>query len=304
MNSIGENSNTSIALGFFDGVHIGHQTVIRQAVELAHKQSLVPCVFTFTTGHSAPTAKLNGGAIITEENKEAELYKLGVGKIFCPDFELFKDMTGEEFVRDMLLKQYHAKALTCGFDFHFGKNARYGIEELMQLCKNFGIRLCVVPAILDEGKAISSTRIREALRQGDIETANRLLGRRYGFDFEVVQGKRLGRTINAPTINQHFPSGFELPKFGVYASFAEVDGKLYPAVTNIGVKPTVKSDHIPLAETYIIGVNEDFYGKRIPITLVQFLRPEMKYASVEELKNSIHCDIEKAVEVCEVFALQ
>ncbi|WP_312645096.1 riboflavin biosynthesis protein RibF [Hydrogenoanaerobacterium sp.] len=304
MNTIGETKGAAIALGFFDGVHRGHQAVVGKAVELACELSLDPCVFTFTTNHGSPAAKACSGIITTEETKEAELYKLGVKEIFCPDFDVFKDMTGEEFVRDMLYGQYRARAVCCGYDFRFGKGAQCTIDDMKQLCGRFGIELCVVPAILDEGKAISSTRIREALREGDIETVNRLLGRRYGFDFAVVHGKRLGRTIDAPTINQPFPVNFALPRFGVYASFAEVEGRQYPAVTSIGVKPTVKSDNVPLAETYIMGIDADFYGKHVPVTLVQFLRPEIKFSSVEELKRNIHRDAQQAMEVCEVFALQ
>lgn len=304
MSVIGKNRNTVVALGFFDGVHRGHQAVVARAVQLAQAGGFTPCVFTFTTGGATPESKRGYAAITTGKVKEKLLRGLGVKEIFCPEFDRFKDLSGEEFVRDLLCGQYGARAICCGDNFHFGKGARWNVHDLNCLCKQYGVRLSTVPAVLEDGVAVSSTRVREQLAAGNIPAVSALLGRSYGFCFEVVHGRRLGRKIDAPTINQSFPEGFALPRFGVYASFAQVGGVLYPAVTNVGVKATVVNDGIPLAETHIAGVSANLYGKMVPVYLVQFQRPEIKFASIEELSQNIQQDIQNAAGICHDFTLQ
>lgn len=301
---MGKNKSTSIALGFFDGVHRGHQAVVARAVELAGAQGLTPCVFTFTTGSATPQSKRGYAAITTGAVKEKLLRGLGITEIICPEFARFQNLTGEEFVRDLLCAEYGARAICCGDNFHFGKGARWGVDDLDSLCKQYGVQLAIVPAVLENDVAVSSTRVREQLAAGNIPAVNALLGRSYAFCFEVAHGRRLGRKIDAPTINQAFPAGFALPRFGVYASFAQVDGVLYPSVTNIGVKATVVTGGEPLAETHISGVSKDLYGKMVPVYLVQFQRPEMKFASIEELAQNIRQDTQEARSICHDFALQ
>ena len=304
MNTTEKREHTVIALGFFDGVHRGHQAVIGQAVELAARRSLLPCAFTFDTAHSAPSSKGELHALTTVEQRERELTRLGIAQVFCPAFESFRDLSGEAFVREMLYQRFGARALCCGRDFRFGRYAGCGVDDLERLCSDLGIELCITPEVMDGGEPVSSTRIRAALAQGKMDTVNRLLGRRYGFELEVVHGRRLGRQMQYPTINQLLPEGCALPRFGVYAAFAEVDGRAYPAVTNVGVKPTVKSDNRPVAETHIPGLTADLYGRVVPVTLVRFLRPEVRFSSIEELRENIRRDTEHALEACKLYALQ
>lgn len=280
-------NGTAVALGFFDGVHRGHQAVIGRAVELAGEE-LAPAVFTFRPSGDMPARK-SGGLLCTEEQKEEELRRLGVRLVASPGFEDIRGISGEDFVRENLFRGMRAKILCCGEDFRFGRGAALAVRELAGLCRELDIRLEVVPPVLEDGAPVSSTRIRAAVSAGEMETARRLLGRPFGICFPVEHGRRLGRRLGFPTINQVFPERFVLPRFGVYAAFVRWKGVLYPAVANVGVKPTVGAER-PLAETYIAGFEGDLYGEKVPVSLVSFLRPEQKFPSVDQLREQISRD--------------
>lgn len=284
-----ERQKTAVALGFFDGVHRGHRRVIEKAVELAGDQ-LVPAVFTFTMQTSGPAKKQNVGEITTLEQKIRILQSMGVREIYAPDFADFCGLTGEEFVRKILEEKMHAAAVCCGQDFRFGKGAACGSEDLKRFCGMRGIECAVLDEVMDEGEAVSSTRVRQAIGAGEMERAAELLGRRYCLDFPVEHGKALGRRLQFPTINQPIPSAMVLPRFGVYATMAQVQGKIYAGVTNIGVRPTVEKGMAPRAETYLIGFSGDLYGRAVPVQFLSFLRPEQKFDSVEALKEQIGKD--------------
>ena len=164
--------------------------------------------------------------------------------------------------------------------------ARGDVALLRHLCCQAGVELYVVPPVTDSGEKVSSTRIRKAVEEGDIPMANRLLGRPFGFSLEVIHGNHIGTGLGTPTINQAIPEGFVLPRFGVYASWCRVGGQYFYGVTNVGLKPTVGSDRV-LAETWLPEFSGDLYGKRVWVFLLEFLRPEKKFASLEELKAAI-----------------
>jgi riboflavin kinase/FMN adenylyltransferase len=171
-----------------------------------------------------------------------------------------------------------------------------GSAELRALCEPLGIRVTVVPPLMEQDRPISSTRIRQLVADGAMEQAAQLLGRPYAIDFAVVHGRALGRTLGLPTINQPFPENFVLPRFGVYASAVQLDGRLYHAVTNVGVKPTVGASG-PLAETYIVGYSGDLYDQHVTVQLRAFLRPEEKFPSIEALKQQIERDCTAAQQI-------
>lgn len=156
-----------------------------------------------------------------------------------------------------------------------------------------GVEVVVVPPMMDQGQPVSSTRIRRYLKEGDIVSANRLLGYEYSYDMMVVDGLKNGRKIGIPTINQEFDPGFLIPKFGVYASKVWVDGKELLGITNIGVKPTIQGVRNPLAETYIIGFDQNLYGQKIPVSLFQYLREEQKFHDLKELSATVKKDIDR-----------
>ena len=287
---------TSVALGYFDGVHLGHQAVIGRAVQEGRSRGLCPSVFTFTMGSQRPDGKVQARHLVSDETKYEALQDLGVEYVCCPQFEDFRGMDPQEFVDTLLIGSLKAKVLVCGYDFHFGHFAAGNPALLTELCQARGVEVFVVPAVAYEGEPISSTRIRRAVSQGEMEQARALLGRPYGVDFPIVQGNHLGRKLQFPTINQPFPPDFVLPRFGVYASLARVGEAWYTAVTNVGVKPTIGTDR-PLAETYLQGFSGDLYGKRVLVQLLHFLRPECKFSSVQALREQIAQDALKAQEI-------
>ncbi len=279
---------TSIALGYFDGVHIGHRAVIAAAV----KDGYAPCVFTFSVGKEHPEGK-TGGLITMPEHKAELIEAMGVKYMICPDFGQFRNMTGKAFVRH-LKKQYNAAHLYCGEDFRFGAESLCTTEELKAYCMDNSIGLTVIDRVTAGGSPVSSTRIRESLAEGDIKNVNEMLGRHYSIKLEVGMGRQLGRVIGVPTINQTLPHSLALPKFGVYASYVKLEEKTFPSITDIGIKPTVGSE-APLAETHIIGYAGDLYGSTVEVKLYDYLREEIKFGSLELLKNRIESDIEKSL---------
>lgn len=292
----------SVALGLFDGVHCGHQAVIRQALSCM-EQGLRPAVFTYRIQHILPERKDDFQWISSEEERVRLLEKMGVHDVIQPTFEAFRDMEPEEFVEDFLIHRMRAKVVCCGEDFRFGRHAAGTVDTLKTLCQTHGVELRLVPPVILDGERISSTRIRSCIRQGDMPQAWRMLGRPYSLRFPVVSGNKIGRTLNFPTINQVYPDHFAIPRYGVYVSVTEVDGIRYPSVTNVGVKPTVGSER-PLSETYIIGFSGSLYGTRVQVSLCHFVRPEMKFASIEELKNQIAKDTMAAKVIGPAFLLR
>lgn len=272
--------DTAVALGAFDGLHIGHRAVIRPAVE----SGLRSVVFTFKDN---PAALLGGRVryLSAVEERLRILESWGVDTVIMPDFSEVAGLSAEAFAA-LLFADISAKMLFCGEDFTFGRGAAGNTETLQRACKARGAELRVIPAVTLRGEKVSATRIRNALERGDAEEAAALLGRPFGFELEVVHGNRLGRTIGIPTINQPLPEDFILPRFGVYASTVQIGEKALFGVTNIGVKPTVGSDRV-LAETWIPDFSGDLYGRILRLELLGFIRDERKFASLEELREVI-----------------
>ncbi len=286
-------------MGLFDGLHYGHRTVIKYAVDIAHENNCIePAVFTFET--DTVTSKCSGNLeyIMSRDLKREMLESLGVRYIYSPDFMNFKNLTAEEFVTLVLNDKLCAQYVICGEDFRFGHGASSGVDDLKKLCQKFGIEVIVIPPVKELGdRRISSTLIREYIRQGDVETANKLLGYPFQFRLPVTYGNQIGRTISFPTINQIMPKKQILPKFGVYASKVEFAGMRFLGVTNVGVKPTVGGQHSPLAETFIIDFNGDLYGESVKVMLTKFIRPEKKFSGIDELMMQIKSDVETVKQI-------
>lgn len=290
----------AVALGFFDGLHIGHAAVVSRTLSY-QQEGLCPCVFTFTMDGGHPAAKSTANALTTERQKEQLLESWGVRLVLCPDFSEFHAMEPESFVDEILVRRLNANAACCGEDFRFGKKAAGDVGQLAALCQARGIRLDVVPPVTFEGERVSSTRIRSLLGEGRVADANRLLGRAFGYDFTVVRGKQLGRKLDSPTINQRLPDGFVPLRHGVYASVSFAGGEWRPSVTNIGLRPTVEDTTAVNSETYICGFSGDLYGASVEVRLLAFLRPEQRFPSVEALRARIHADAEASVPIAEEY---
>ena len=280
-----------VALGTFDGLHLGHKAVI--TAEKTEYQRKLALMFT-----KHPQLSLKGeapGALITPEKEKEILSGWGVTAEYI-DFSDICNLTPEAFVDDILIKKFNASSVACGFNYRFGKDAEGDAKALLRLCAEREIKVTVVDAVEYENETISSTRIRQALREGRMKDVKNMLGRYFSYDFLVVHGDERGRVLGSPTINQFFDEGFAVPRFGVYASFTVVDGKTYPSVTNIGVRPTFKNSE-KRSETNILGFNGDLYGKHPEVFIVEKMREEMKFSSLDELKSQIDKDKESALAI-------
>lgn len=277
--------STAVALGLFDGVHRGHQAVIRAAADCAPE--LMPAVFTFRFDTRAVVTKKQFGTLLRPELKAKKLEENGIRFMLEPPFSTIMKMEPESFIQGILFNFMHAKAVFCGEDFRFGKNAAGDTRLLRSACQKNGVRFEIVRPVLDDGVPVSSTRIRAALREGDVPLANRLLGSPYMTCGTVVHGRHMGHSLGFPTINQLFSPEDLIPRFGVYATIVEVDGKEYVGATDIGVKPTVGDGYAPAAETFILDFDGDLYGRNIVIRYYAFLRGEKRFDSLEELTKTV-----------------
>ncbi len=275
---------TALALGTFDGVHIAHRKVLD--LPEGYKKTAI-------TFKKPPKMYFDGKEelIMSFSDKVESLGKLGFSQIIALDFGKVRDVSPLEFL-EFLRDEYKPSFISCGFNYRFGKNGEGDTAFLADFCQKNGIELNVCDAVCYNGKTISSTYVRNLLKDGEIEKSNRLTFKPFSFTGIVIKGNERGRTIGFPTINVKYPQELVKVKFGVYKSKIEVEGKTYYGITNVGVRPTVGSDYVT-SETFIKRFSGDMYGKIVQITLKQFLREEKKFASLEELKKQIEIDITK-----------
>lgn len=278
---------TSLALGRFDGVHLGHRQVIKAATDFDHA---LPAVFTF---EQSPHGVLTGEmvySLLTDSQKHEMIENLGIKLYVAPSFLSVKEMLPEEFLL-MLKEKLNVVHIACGFNFTFGKFASGNPGVLKELCAKHNIELTVVPPVELDGVPVSSTAIRNYLANGDVNSASTLLGYRFAIDFPVIDGDKRGRTMDIPTINQQLPATFIHPRYGVYATKSKIGGKWYKSISNVGVRPTVGSA-FPGCETYILDFDGDLYGKDVKVEFYDFMRDEIQFSDLDELKAAIDHDID------------
>lgn len=282
------NKKIIYALGFFDGVHLGHQALLKQCVDLAEKHGCRPGAITFTVH---PEALVSGNAptlLNTKQDRKKMLRAYGMKAVKELAFDQNLMSTHwSDFLSQLV--EGGAAGFVCGEDFRFGAGGSGTAKLLADFCESRNLPCAIVPEQVMDGDRISSTRIRELLENGELLQANRLLGHSHIFTGKVLSGKQLGRTLGTPTANMAFPDGLLIPKFGVYACLVSYEGKTYKAVTNIGNRPTVNGQGIT-AETHILDFDEDLYDKNITLAFCYFLRPEQRFDSLEELKAQIDLD--------------
>jgi len=284
---------TAVALGLFDGVHLGHRAVLHAAA--AHKaEGLLPAVFTFSAPSISYKQHRQVQFLYTDAQKQQLLAAQGMELIYSPLFPEIAPLTGEDFSARILRDLLRAQVVVCGEDFRFGKNAAWGTGELIRLGQSHGYRVECIPPVQLEGERVSSRRIRQLLADGHPEAAARLLGGDYRIGGIVEHGNQLGRTMGFPTLNQFFTSGQCTPRFGVYASVAYPEGSPVPAVTNIGMRPTIGDTSCPIGETYILDWEGTLYGRDIPVALKAFLRPEQRFDGIAALSRQLARDIAAA----------
>ena len=280
----------SVALGVFDGLHAGHRQVILAAMQ-GIDDNVSRCVYTFDP--ATVMTKQITGRLCDPAQQQKLLEYMGVDELFEVDFATVRHLSPEEFVHQILRDQLGAVKVTCGFNYRFGHKGVGDAALLTRLCADCGITVTVVPEVDVDGMPVNSTAIRQALAQGDMTTVRRLMGRPYRLQVPVTEGQHLGRKLGLPTINQVLPTDLCAPKFGVYVSSVQIDTEVYPAVTNVGVRPTVGTD-APLAETYILGYEGDLYGTTPTVYPLRYLRGEQTFDSLEQLKAQIEKDVAAA----------
>ncbi len=282
------NNGCAVALGNFDGLHIGHLAVTNRTVEEAGKE-LTAAVMLFDE-HSMKAVTGEAPPKLITDSERAEIFKEKGIETVTVNFSQIRDFSPEEFVEETLIKKLNAKVVLCGFNYRFGNKAKGDAKLLEKLCIEKGIKCVIIDEVEIDGMVVSSTAIRNAVECGDIEKANSMLGRSFGYCTQVINGDKRGRTWGFPTINQKLSEGLVIPRFGVYESIVTVDSKSYKGVTNIGSRPTVGTKEI-LSETHILDFNGELYGTCVDVRLVRFIRKEQKFSSFQELIEQIKSDV-------------
>jgi riboflavin kinase/FMN adenylyltransferase len=288
--------NSVVALGNFDGVHLGHRAVVRRAVEEGRRRGAKVVAATFDPHPRVVLAPGSEPRLLTTlEMRREELLGYGVDEVWAIRFdETLSKKSPEDFVRDVLVGEIGASAVVVGENFRFGHRAAGDFRELERLMRGFGGEAYAVRVRSEDGEApISSTRIRRLVGEGEVAEAAKLLGRPYVLRGEVVMGDKRGRTIGFPTANVLADPALVVPARGVYAGFVRVGKDTYAACTNIGVAPTFERRESRV-EAYLLGFEGDLYGREVDVSFLQRIREEKRFSGVEELKTQISRDVEAA----------
>lgn len=281
---------TVIALGFFDGVHRGHGALLRKAAERAGELNAAPAVFTFDR---SPKEFVTGKPVLlinsNDDRRDIIRRVYGIQRvIFAPFDREMMTMPWQDFITELLVKQYGAVHLVAGHDYRFGHKNEGTVERLREKCRELGLGCDIIPKVELEGITVSSTYIRTLLEQGDVERAALFLGHPHCLSQTVRHGQRLGRTIGIPTVNLAVPAHVLTPERGVYITRAFLpDGRSCPGVTNVGTRPTVTDGNTVSVETYLLGFDGDLYGQTVRLEFHKRLRGEVKFPSLEALRQEI-----------------
>lgn len=288
-----------IALGFFDGVHLGHGALLRRAVEEAKKRGCESAVFTFDRPPKEVITGVPCPLINSPEDRAALVKRLyGIDEMLMVPFDdEMRTTPWDRFVTDILVGRYGAVHLVAGHDHHFGHKNQGSPELLREKCAELGLGCDIIPAVTIGGVTVSSTHIRKLLEEGDVETARAFLGHPHVLTQTVGHGRQLGRTIGIPTANLVAPPHVLLPRRGVYAAKITLpDGRAFGGVTNVGVRPTVNNGQDVTVEPWILDFDGDLYGQAIRVEFYRRLRDERKFDSLDALRSQIETDAVKTRE--------
>ena len=282
-----------IALGFFDGVHLGHAALLRRTVEEAQKRGATPAVFTFDRPPKEVVTGIPCPLIASPEDRRGLMERLfGIRDVLMVPFDdEMRTTAWDDFITDILVERFHAVHVVAGHDHHFGhKNA--GTPELLaQKCREMGIGCDIIPKVEVDGITVSSTYIRRLVEMGQMERAGRFLGHPHVLTQEVRHGRRIGHTIGVPTVNLVVPPHVLVPSHGVYVTRVHLpDGTSYPAVTNVGTRPTVNNGLDVTVEPWLLGFDGDLYGQRVRVEFFKHLRDEIRFDSLDALRTQIQKD--------------
>ena len=280
-----------ITIGNFDGVHLGHQALIAELITHARQDKVLAVALTFWPHPRVYfTQEVEGFYLNDRTEKNELLAKTGLDVILCLPFnQQLADLDTQQFLRK-LNSLVPLKGLLVGENFALGKGRQGTGNVLQRVCSKMGVPCLDIPPVMLDGQVISSQRIRQTLDSGEVEQTARLLGRPYVLTGYVAPGKHRGAKLGFPTANLYFDIQRKLPRFGVYATFVEVDGLIYQGVTSVGIRPTFDDGRFPSVETLLLDFDADIYGKLIQVKFVKFLRDEIKYDQIEDLIDQIEQD--------------
>jgi riboflavin kinase/FMN adenylyltransferase len=283
--------NTAVSLGKFDGLHIGHRCLIDYVISMK-KQGYQSAMFTFDLHPSALLSEKEVSLIYTKEEKKMLLKQMNLDVLVSYPFtEETAAMAPGDFVKKILIDKMDAKIIAVGEDFRFGHNREGDVALLQELSEVYGYQLKIFKKVTYENEIVSSSKIREELKKGNMKLVNQMLGAPYVIIGKVLHGRKIGRTIGMPTTNLIPAEDKLLPPNGVYASITKINGKEYPGISNIGYKPTVGADPNKGLETFIFDFDGDLYGKTIEVQLHAYERGEKMFKSLDDLKAQMQKDI-------------
>lgn len=283
---LNQKQNLAIALGYFDGVHIGHRAVIKSAVDFAKKNNTKSAVITFSDHPYCYFKGVCPKYILTREEREKRIASLGIDYLYELNFEDFAHLTAKEYLNNILINYFHPISISTGWNHNFGKNKSGNVNFLEEQAKNYNYKYFKIPPQKINNEIISSTKIRKLLSEGNIEKANLMLGQNFSIEGEIVKGNQIGRTIGFRTANLVYPPELiELP-YGVYA----VDTTYGKGIANFGIRPTINGSHTSL-EAHILNFEKDIYGEIINVNFNKMIRTEKKFPSLGALKKQINLDI-------------
>ncbi len=290
-----ERFETAIALGNFDGLHIGHKKLIKSMVEEAKELNLKPSILMFDN-HSKSITSGKAPMCLTSKSQKDEIAKnIGVEVIYSIKFDqnLMK-LQPEEFVKDILLDKLQTKLVVIGFDYRFGHKASGNAETMKELGKKYGFKVIILEPIYLNDILVSSTKIRELLNEGNLELANEMLGRNYQVVGKVIPGNKVGRTLGFPTANLDLLDNYTIPKHGVYKTKTTLNEKTYLSATSVGYNPTFDNYKLKI-ECHIIDFKDQIYEEIISLDFVEYLRDELKFDKLDDLIEQIDNDIKNVI---------
>ncbi|AFS78561.1 bifunctional riboflavin kinase/FMN adenylyltransferase RibF [Gottschalkia acidurici 9a] len=288
-------SKTAVALGNFDGIHLGHQKLIESMVSMAKDRKLSPSIFTFDDNFNQFKLGTINNFIMSKSQKENLLENLGIETLYMVNFDKnFMEMSPEEFIKTIIIEKLNANLVVIGFNFKFGYKAKGDKDTLIRMSEKYGFEVKIIPPVIRNDCIVSSTVIRNLIKEGKVQEANEMLGRPYCVRGTVITGKGRGKKLGFATANLKCEIDYIPPKHGVYRTNINYNGLTYKSITNVGSNPTFNDVGFSI-ETHIINFDKNIYNENIEIEFLEFIREEKKFKSIEDLVYQVKSDIHKVV---------